>query len=209
MPAPPRLPSALSALAAAALACAVSIVLASSTADAGSARSANAAASASASAKCPLKPSSASPGGEAWAFTATGLPASAHAGVDSTYAHGRGTWTHGHGAGTICRADLPASGPARDIVLKVAGSAHVSPGVTQLGRKGVSVTLGATVSASDYTGCAVGTHGSVTIFASYFQGHHDRVVLRFGAACAAENATFLGAQLHALIARDGRQVNSA
>jgi len=207
MPTPPRLPAALSALVAAALACALYIALASSPPAAGATRSAGAAASASA--KCPLKPSSASPGGEAWAFTATGLPASAHAGIHSTYTHGRGTWTHGHGAGTICRADTPASGPARDIVLKVAGGAHVSPGVTQLGRKGVSVTLGVTVSASDYAGCALGTRGSVTIFASYFQGHHDRVVLHFAAACAAEDATFLGSQLHALIARDGRQVNSA
>ncbi|HEX4564552.1 MAG TPA: hypothetical protein VH115_08865 [Solirubrobacteraceae bacterium] len=163
----------------------------------------------SGSAKCPLKPSSSLPGGEAWAFTVTGVPASAHAGISSSYAHGRGTWTHGHGAGTVCRADTPASGPPRDVVLKIGGSAHVSPGVTELGRRGVSLALSVTVSASDSQACAVGTRGSVTIFASYYQGHHDRVQLRFASACAAEDATFLGQQLHALIAREGHQVNHA
>jgi hypothetical protein len=49
----------------------------------------------------------------------------------------------------------------------------------------------------------------VTIFASYYQGHHDRVQLHFAPACAAEDATFLGQQLHALIAREGLQVNHA
>ena len=159
--------------------------------------------------KCPLKPSSTLPLGEAWAFTATGVPASPHAGIKSTYAHGRGTWTHGHGAGTICRADTPAGGAARDIVLTVSGSTRVSPGITQLGRKGVSLTLSVKVSASDNPGCAPGTHGSVTIFASYYQGHHDRVQLHVATGCAAEDATFAGPQLHALIAREGHQVNSA
>jgi hypothetical protein len=163
----------------------------------------------STAARCPLKPSAAFPGGEAWAFTATGVPASAHSGTTATYAHGRGTWTHGHGAGTICRADAPAGGPVRDVVLRVGGRARLAPGVTQLGRRGVSLTLSVTVAASDFAACAAGTRGTVTIFASYFEGHHDRVQLRFGDACTAENATFLGPQLRALVARDGRQVNHA
>jgi hypothetical protein len=137
------------------------------------------------------------------------VPASAHPGIDSTYVHGRGTWTHGHGGGTICRADTPASGPARDIVLTVSGSARVSPGITQLGRRGAGLALKVTVSASNYSACAVGSRGTVTIFASYYQGHHDRVQLHFAAGCAAEDATFLGGRLHALIAREGRQVNRA
>jgi hypothetical protein len=160
-------------------------------------------------AKCPLKPSSSLPKGEAWAFTATGVPASAHAGITSTYAHGRGTWTHGHGGGTICRADAQAGGPSRNIVLSVSGRARVSPGITQLGRRGVGLILSATVSASDYAACAVGTRATVTIFASYYEGHRDRVQLRFGGGCASENATFLGRKLLALIARNGHQVNSA
>jgi hypothetical protein len=164
---------------------------------------------AASTAACPLKPSSSIPRGEAWAFTATGAPASAHPGVRSTYAHGRGTWTHGHGGGTICRADAAASGPAHDIVLRVSGAAKVMPHITRIGRLGASVTLNVTVSASDYTACAVGTRGTVTIFASYYQGHHDRVQLSFAAGCSSENATFLGPQLHALIAREGLQVNHA
>jgi hypothetical protein len=161
----------------------------------------------SAAVKCPLKASSALPGGEAWAFTATGVPVSPHAGIKSAYVHGRGTWTHGRGAGTICSADMPASGAARDIVLSVGGAARVSPGITELGRKGVGLALNVKVSASDDPACALGTRGSVTVFASYFQGHHDRVQLHFVAGCTGENATFQGPQLHALIAREGRQVN--
>ena len=157
--------------------------------------------------KCPLKPSSTLPGGEAWAFTATGAPSSPHPGIRSAYVHGRGTWTHGRGAGTICAAEMPASGPARDVVLSVAGSARVSPGITQIGRKGVGLMLSVKVVASDDSTCVLGTRGKVAIFASYFQGHHDRVQLHFAAGCAAENATFLGSTLHALIAREGRQVN--
>jgi len=159
--------------------------------------------------KCPLKPSSALPGGEAWAFTSTGAPSSPHAGISSAYVHGRGTWTHGHGAGTICGAEMPASGTARDVVLRVVGSAHISPGITQLARKGVGLTLSVKVSASDDPACVLGTRGSVSIFASYFQAHHDRVQLHFAAGCAAQDATFTGPALRALIAREGRQVNHA
>jgi hypothetical protein len=102
---------------------------------------------------------------------------------------------------------MPTSGPARDVVLTVGGSAKVSPGITQLGRRGAGLSLHVTVAASDYEACAVGTRGTVTIFASYYETHRDRVQLRFAGACAAEDATFLGRQLRALIAREGRQVN--
>jgi hypothetical protein len=158
---------------------------------------------------CPLKPSSAAPRGEAWAFTSTAAPAGAHAGIASTYTHGRGTWTHGRGRGTICRADTATSGPAHNIVLSVGGRARVSPGIMRLGRKGVGLVLTVTVSASDYAACAPGTRGTVTIFASYYETHHDRVQFRFASACTAENATFSGSALRALIAREGLQVNRA
>jgi hypothetical protein len=198
----PRSLAALPALAGAVLASLASVSLVPTSAADGAHASGSAA-------KCPLRPTSAVPGGEAWAFSVTGVPASTHAGINSTYAHGRGTWAHGHAAGTICREDMPVSGPARDVVLKVGGGARVSPGVTQLGRRGVSLTMSVTVSASDYQACAVGTRGSVSIFASYYQAHHDRVQLRFAAGCAAEDATFAGPRLHALIAGEGRQVNHA
>jgi hypothetical protein len=123
------------------------------------------------------------------------------------YAHGRGTWTHGRGAGTICRSDVLLGAPTRDIVLKVTGRARVSAGVTELGRRGASLTLGVSVSASDDPACAIGARGSVSIFASYYGEHRDRVQLRLATGCAGEDATFAGPQLRALIARDGRQVN--
>jgi hypothetical protein len=165
-------------------------------------------AAATSAAKCPLKPSSAAPRGEAWAFTVTSAPAGAHPGITSSYAHGRGTWTHGRGRGQICRADAVAGVPAHNVVLSVAGSARVSPHVTRLGKPGVEVQLKVSVSASGFASCVVGTRGTVAIFASYYSTHRDRLQFLFKAGCAAENATFLGSPLHALITRNGRQVNA-
>jgi hypothetical protein len=160
-----------------------------------------------AASSCPLKPSAGIPRGRAWAFSETGAPSSAHVGLNSAYTHGRGTWTGGRGSGTICRQDTLADGTRRDIVLAVRGRATISPGITRLGRRGVGLALTVTVSASDSAACATGTSGTVTIFASYFQGHHDSVQLRFGPACSAESATFAGRALHALVANEGHQVN--
>jgi hypothetical protein len=165
-------------------------------------------AAATSPAKCPLKPSSAAPRGEAWAFTVTSAPAGPHPGIASTYAHGRGTWSHERGGGTICRADAVAGAPAHNLVLGVAGKARVSPHVTRLGKPGVEVQLKVSVSASDFAACVVGTHGTVAIFASYYSTHRDRLQFHFAAGCAAENATFLGTRLHALITRNGVQVNA-
>jgi hypothetical protein len=158
---------------------------------------------------CPLKPSSATPTGEAWAFTATGLPSGPHAGISSSYVHGRGTWSGGRGGGTICDQDRGGAHLSHDLVLAVAGPSHVSPGITRLGRLGVGLALEVTVSASDDPACAAGNRGTTTLFASYYQGHHDSVQLRFNGACSAYDATFAGAALLVLIANNGHQVNSA
>jgi hypothetical protein len=158
-------------------------------------------------AACPLKASSLAPTGEAWAFTQTGAPSSAHPGITSSYTHGRGTWSNGHGAGTICNEDSVSAAPSHNLVLAVAGAAHISPRITHLGHLGVGLVLHVTVSASDDQTCAAGTRGTVTLFASYYQQHRDSVQLRFSGGCDAYDYTYTGSQLHVLIADDGRQVN--
>jgi hypothetical protein len=71
----------------------------------------------------------------------------------------------------------------------------------------VGLTLNVKV-ASFQTICPSSTQGSVVIFASYFESHHDSVRLSFQAPCTALDVAFHGTQLKALIARNGGQVNS-
>jgi hypothetical protein len=158
-------------------------------------------------AACPLKPSSQSPTGEAWAFTQTGPPSSPHSGITSSYTHGRGTWSNGHGAGTICDEDSVSGQPSHSLVLAVVGSARITPHITRLGHLGAGLVLNVTVSASDDQTCPAGTRGTVMLFASYYQEHHDSLQLRLTGGCSAYDYTYTGAQLHVLIADDGRQVN--
>ncbi len=158
-------------------------------------------------AHCPLQSSSAIPPGDAWAFHDTALPAAAHAGVSSSYIHGRGSWGGGHGSGTICQQQGAASGPAHNIVLSAEGPASVSPRVIRLGHLGVTLSLHAKVAASDDPACVPATPVGVTIFASYYEGHHDSLQLHFAGSCSAFDATFSGPALYALIAASGHQVN--
>lgn len=158
-------------------------------------------------AKCPLKSSSTIPPGDAWAFHETGPPSASHPGVISSYTHGRGEWRGGRGSGTICQEDTPTSGPPHKIVLPVAGSASVSPRVTRLGHLGVVLVLNVSVADSDDPTCLSGTRGTVTIFASYYEGHHDSVKVHFNGSCTAYSATFLGPRVYALISANGHQVN--
>jgi len=160
-----------------------------------------------AQARCPLQSSSSIPPGDAWAFHDTGLSSSAHPGVTSSYIHGRGDWGGGHGSGTICEQQGVTSGPAHNIVLSAVGSASVSPRVTRIGHLGVTLALHVSVTASDDAACVAGTHATVTIFASYYEGHHDSVQLHFTGSCSGYDATFTGPQLYALIATDGHRVN--
>ena len=167
----------------------------------------SAGATAAASVKCPLKSSSSIPAGDAWAFHDSAAPSSPHPGIRSSYVHGRGGWGAGRGSGTICLQNSASGGGSHEVVLAVAGAAHVSAGVTQLGLPGVQLTLHVSVAASDDPSCPVGVHGGATLFASYHEQHRDSLKLRFGGACAPYGDTFAGPQLFALIAENGRQVN--
>lgn len=171
-------------------------------APAGSARAA------SGSARCPIKAGSPSGGSVQWAFTESGPPSGSHPGVASSYTHGRGTWSGGHANGIVCHEDsLTGGGASRELVLNVAGSARLSPGITRMGLPGVSLELKTTVSASNDPACAASTHGTVTLFASYHEVHRDSAQLRFTGGCADHSHTYTGSQLHVLITRSGAQVN--
>lgn len=155
---------------------------------------------------CPLRPSSQLPGGDAWAFTYSG-PTVSGEGSRIGYTHGRGSWG-GSGKGTICMsAEIPGAGRA-ELVLQVTGGAKISPRITRLGRLGVGLALNLKV-VSAQAMCPSGTSGSIGLFASYYESHHDSVRVSFQAPCTALDVAFHGTRLKALIARNGGQVNSA
>jgi len=173
--------------------------------------SARAAAHLAGSGKCPIGVGSPTGGDVQWAFSDSGAPLNTEPGSGSYYTHGRGTWTNGHAGGTACieESNLGAQDGTRDLVLKIAGSAHLSPDVTRMGLPGVQLELKGVLSASnDPDDCPPGTHGTVTLFASYHATHRDSLKLKFAGGCGDEHDhTFTGSQLHVLIARDGAQVN--
>jgi hypothetical protein len=76
-----------------------------------------------------------------------------------------------------------------------------------MGRRGVGLVLSVAVTASDDPACPVGAGGTVTLFASYYQMHHDSLSFAFSGGCASYDAVYSGPKLLALVAREGRQVN--
>ncbi len=160
--------------------------------------------------KCPIKAVAAGSPQVEWAFTESGPPSGAHRGVVSSYTHGRGTWHGGRASGTICHADqLTGGAGSQDLVLAATSGSKLSPHVTRLGLLGVELALRVKVAASDDAACAVGSPGTVTLFASYYSVHRDSLRLRFAAACADHDHSYGGPGLHVLITRKGAQVNSA
>jgi hypothetical protein len=166
------------------------------------------AARAAGSARCPISAGSPTGGNVQWAFTDSAPPSGAHPGIASSYTHGHGTWTGGHASGTVCHEDTLTGGHgSRELVLRIGGTAKLSPGITRLGLRGVALELKGTVSASNDPACVSGTHGTVTLFASYYSVHRDSVQLRFTGGCADHDHTFIGSQLRVLLTRGGAQVN--
>jgi len=160
------------------------------------------------SAHCPIGAGSPSGGSVQWAFTDSAAPTGSHANIATSYTHGRGNWSNGHATGTACHEDSLLGGRAsHELVLKIAGAARLSPGITRMGLRGVALELKGTVSASNDPECATGTHGTVTLFASYYSVHRDSLQLRFTGGCADHDHTFTGPQLHVLLTRNGAQVN--
>jgi hypothetical protein len=159
--------------------------------------------------KCPIKASGSSNPVE-WAFTESAAPSGPHKGIVSSYTHGRGRWQSGKATGTVCHADqLSAGKGSQNLALAMSGPSKLSPRVTRLGLLGVELALKVKVSASDDGSCPVGTTGTVTLFASYFESHRDSLALNFSGGCAGHDHRYSGSSLHVLITRKGAQVNSA
>jgi len=159
--------------------------------------------------KCPIKASASSSAVE-WAFSESAAPSGSHKGIASSYTHGKGLWQGGKASGTVCHEDSLTGGKgSQNLVLAMSGSSKLSPHVTRLGLLGVELVLKVKVSASDDNACAVGTTGTVTLFASYYSVHKDSLTLSFGAGCSDHNHRYSGSSLHVLITRKGAQVNSA
>jgi hypothetical protein len=166
-------------------------------------------ASATAKVKCPIKASASSSPVE-WAFTESAAPTGAHKGIASSYTNGRGTWQGGKATGTVCHADqLSAGKGSQNLVLGMSSTSKLSPRVTRKGLLGVELALRVKVLASDDSACPVGTIGTVTLFASYFETHRDTLALSFSGGCADHDHRYSGSSLHVLITRKGAQVNSA
>jgi len=158
--------------------------------------------------KCPLGPNIPRSSGVQWAFSVSGLPTGAHKGITSSYTHGHGTWSGGRAKGAVCHQDSGGGIAERHIVTRVAlVPAKLDGHVTRLGKLGVELVVPLIVTGSDDASCATGTHGSVTLFASYYDVHVDSAVLRFTAGCKSHDHTYRGSSLKVLITRSGAQVD--
>ena len=155
---------------------------------------------------CP-PPASAPAGTVQWIFSALGAPAAPNGGTTWTWTRGQGSWSAGSATGVICGEDK--GGGRRDVVLSASGTSTLSPQIKRLGLLGVGIVIGVRVKASDDARCAVGTRGTITLFASYYSTHVDTIVMHFAAPCADHDHRFSGTVVHVEIDRGGHQVNTA
>lgn len=167
-----------------------------------------AAASAEARVRCPLDAKSSASGQVQWAFSQFGPPTGKHPGLTKSYTHGHGTWLGSRARGWVCHQDMGGGSPTRHVVLRAAANpSKLSGMVTRLGKLGVEITLPLIVTATDDDACEVGTHARITLFASYYDVHVTRGVLRFDAGCRAHDHTYRNPALKVLVTRGGAQVN--
>ena len=142
-----------------------------------------------------------------WIFSALGAPAAPGGGTTWSWTRGQGSWSAGSATGTICSEDK--GGGRRDVVLSASGASTLSPQIKRLGMLGVGIVIGVRVRASDDARCAVGTRGTITLFATYYSTHVDTIAMHFAAACADHDHRFSGPIVHVEIDRGGHQVNTA
>jgi hypothetical protein len=152
-------------------------------------------------------PTSAPAGAVQWIFSALGTPAAPSGGTTWSWTRGQGSWSAGSASGAICGEDKGRG--RRDVVLSASGTSTLSPQIKRLGLLGVGIVIGVRVRASDDARCAVGTKGTITLFASYYSTHVDTIAMHFGAACADHDHRFSGTIVHVEIDRGGHQVNTA
>ena len=163
-------------------------------------------AAATGSLKCP--PPAATPAGAVqWIFSALGAPAAPSAGTTWSWTRGQGSWSAGSATGTICGEDK-GGGSRRNVVLSASGASTLSPQIKPHGLLGVGIVIGVRVKASDDSSCAVGTRGTITLFATYYSTHVDTIAMHFAGACADHDHHFNGKIVHVEIDRGGHQVNT-
>lgn len=159
---------------------------------------------ATAKVKCPLDAKSSALGPVLWAFSQFGPPTGKHPGVTNSYTHGRGTWLGNRAHGWVCHQDKGGGDPTRHVVMRTTATDSKLHGmVTRLGKLGVELVIPLKVTATDDSSCAVGTRATITLFASYYDVHVDRGVLRFAAGCKKHDHTYRDPALKVGIQRKG------
>lgn len=128
---------------------------------------------------------------EAWGF---------HGGKPITGA--TGSYTRGHGQinlsahtanGVICQVDRVRNAPDRQIVLAVGRQViYTSHHAVEFGVPGNIMKIHVRVRSTTDPSCRRGTHGVVTIFASYNNVHEDLVQFSFPAACKDHRHRYTG-----------------
>ena len=156
---------------------------------------------------CP--PAAGTPAGSVqWIFSALGAPAAPRAGTTWSWTRGQGSWSAGSATGSICAEDK-GGGSRRDVLLSASGASALSPQIKPHGMLGVGIVIGVRVRASDDSRCAIGTRGTITLFATYYSTHVDTIAMHFAAGCADHDHAFSGTIVHVEIDRGGHQVNTA
>lgn len=120
--------------------------------------------------------------GTPWGFH-TGNPIT---GPTGSYAHGHGYFNPSakSASGIMCQVDRVRNAPDRQIILSVQHHLlYYSHTAKRWGYPGNLVKLGVRVKRSTDPNCPAGTHGKVTIFASYNGVHQDSVKFSFPPAC--------------------------
>jgi hypothetical protein len=131
---------------------------------------------------------------EGWGFHA-GHPVS---GATGAYArgHGRIDLAAGTASGVICQVYRPRGKADREVVLTVGRHVlHTSHHAVRFGVPGNIMTITVRVHRSTDPGCADGTRGRATIFASYNGVHRDGVSFSFSGSCRSQARHWTGSSV--------------
>lgn len=135
-------------------------------------------------------------GSDTWAFHA-GAPISRATG---SYAHGHGSLAGDTAHGIACQVDRVASAPDRQIIVSVGPHVirHQHAAVIG-GQTGNILIMAIRVKSSTDRKCKVGTHGKLTLFATYNGIHKDSVRFSFPSACRRHRHFYSGSNVTVLV----------
>jgi hypothetical protein len=112
-----------------------------------------------------------------------------------------GSYTKGHGkvnlvtgavSGVICQVDRPPNMPDRQIVVSPRSLIFASHHAVMFGVPGNMIKMGVRVTSTTDLMCPVGTHGQVTMFASYNGIAKDSIQFSFPATCRDHRHRYTG-----------------